>query len=113
MKYPIIKNKQNYYPKKPLCPVCKKRKIFETHTFVGISGGACLMDRKRKNGGPDPKMDGFWDVYYHDHKKTSDKGFLKIADDIQGGQFDFYFCSPKCLRAWLNKIVDDLEARIQ
>ncbi|MBI5653204.1 MAG: hypothetical protein HZC40_22575 [Chloroflexi bacterium] len=36
---------------------------------------------------------------------------IRIADLVDTGQFEFYFCSTDCLRAFLNYCVDDLERR--
>lgn len=119
MRYPIIKHKKSYYPTKPVCPVCKKKNAFTPHMFI-LSGGACLMNKKRDSGSPDDRMDGFLCVSPHsvydgktNHKyKFKKSSFIEIAKDIQGGQFEFNFCSTKCLRKWLNTIVDDLEKRM-
>lgn len=35
--------------------------------------------------------------------------FMRVADWTPGGQFEFYFCSTKCLRAFFNACVDGLE----
>ena len=38
---------------------------------------------------------------------------VHVADNCRGGQFDVYFCSTDCLRAFLNSCVDALELEVQ
>ena len=83
-----------------------------------LSAGALLIDRKNNDGGPSDNLDGFLDLTWHgahDGGEGKDKEIgtsLSIARDVQGGQFDIYFCSTNCLRAFLNHCVDELEKRI-
>ncbi len=79
------------------------------------------MDRKRKDGGPDDKLDGFFSFTWHG-AHTNEGGIgrdadmyetLQIAKDVRGGQFSLYFCSTKCLRIFLNHAVDNLEEKIK
>jgi len=78
-----------------------------------------LMDRKRENGGPDDRMDGFLALDWHGaHDGGQGRGRdiferIEIAKDVRGGQFDILFCSTKCLRAYLNFCVDALEKKIK
>lgn len=78
-----------------------------------------LMDRKRENGGPDDKMDGFLALSWHgahDQGKGKNRDIneqIEIAKNVRGGQFDQFCCSTKCLRAYLNYCVDKLEKKIK
>ena len=78
-----------------------------------------LMDRKRENGGPDNRMHGFLAIDWHgahDGGKGIDRDIyeiVEIAKEVRGGQFDLCFCSTKCLRAYLNFCVDELEKKIR
>jgi hypothetical protein len=38
---------------------------------------------------------------------------IDIADRVEIGQFDLYFCSTDCLRKFLNYCVDELEREIE
>ena len=84
-----------------------------------ITGGAVLMSRREKIGGPSNKMQGYLDLDWHGaHDGGSGKHresfvSLPIAKDVVGGQFDLMFCSTKCLRAFLNVAVDELERRMR
>lgn len=78
------------------------------------------MDRKRENGGIDDNLDGFFNIAWHGaHTKFGGNGespdiytSIDIAADVVGGQFELYFCSTKCMRAFLNKIIDMLEEKM-
>ena len=62
-------------------------------------------------------MDGFLHLSWHgahDGGEGKDReigAMVEIARDVRGGQFDLYFCSPKCLRSYLNYCVDVLEKK--
>lgn len=38
---------------------------------------------------------------------------INIADAVEEGQGNFFFCSTACMHTFLNKLVDDVEARIK
>ena len=84
-----------------------------------ICGGASLMNRRQRSGGPDPRLDGYLDFTWHGahdggagpHRDVYEN--LSVVRHVRGGQFDLMFCSTKCLRAFLNMLVDDLEHRIR
>ncbi len=77
------------------------------------------MNRKDDSGGPDDKMDGFLHIAFHgahDGGLGKDQGIgamVELARDVRGGQFDLYFCSTKCLRAYLNFCVDALDEKLK
>jgi hypothetical protein len=118
MRFPIIEGEKDHFPSRPRCPQCKKRKVFEPHSMAILSGGAMLMDRRRKNGGPDKRMDGFLRLDWHgahDSGVGHDReigGSIELVRDCRGGQFEMYFCSTPCLRAFLNSCVDALEEAV-
>ncbi len=49
LKLPIVKGKSSHWPKKPLCPICGKNKVFEPHSMAILAAGAMLMDRAKDN----------------------------------------------------------------
>ena len=83
-----------------------------------LSGGALLMDRKTDSGGMSDDLDGYLSLTWHgahDAGHGNNRNIFKtlyIAEDTRGGQFEIYFCSTQCLRAYLNFCVDQLEATI-
>ena len=73
------------------------------------------MDRNRKYGGPDDKMDAFLTMTWHGaHDKGTGKykgryDVVELARDVRGGQFEIFFCSTRCLRRFLSHAVNELE----
>jgi hypothetical protein len=118
MKFPLLKGKSKY-PTKNNCAWCKRSKVCEPHSFAVLDGGALLINRRTGDGGPDDRLDGFFDLTWHGaHKDEGGKGEYSdiiarvgIAKDVRGGQFEIYFCSTKCLREFLNHAVDKLEEK--
>ena len=119
LKFPLIKGKKWFFPSKPLCPWCRKKKVYEPHSMAVVGGGALLLDRSKKIGAPSERMEGFLDFSWHGaHDGGSGNGReiytrLEIIGDVTGGQFNLYFCSTACLRKFLNACVDELDRRIR
>jgi hypothetical protein len=117
--FPLIEGSASSYPSKALCPACRKGKVFEPNSFVVMSGGALLMNRRRRSGGPDASLDGFLDLVWHgahdcglgEHREVFFS--MPIVKEVRGGQFDLYFCSTRCLRRFLSMLVDALETRMK
>lgn len=61
-----------------------------------------------------PDLEGFLTLGYHGahEKKNSRSAHLSVAEAAQFGQFEFYFCTTKCLRSFFNACVDELERRL-
>lgn len=84
-----------------------------------LGGGALLMDRKGQSSIHDDRQLGFLHLTWHgahDQGVGGDRVMYKVVDianDCRGGQFDLYFCSTACLRAFLNSCVDALELEVQ
>jgi hypothetical protein len=118
MRFPIFQNDTAIFPKVARCPWCKKGKVFEPHSMAILEGGACLMNRRTACGGTDDRMDAFLQLTWHgahDHGIGDDRELytsVPVAEDCVGGQFELYFCSTKCLRAFLNSWVDELDKRV-
>ena len=116
--YPLIEGEENVFPEDFVCPICRAAKIGEPHTFVSLSGGAFLMDRKEDFGEPSDDMDGFLHVGWHgahdngegDHRETG--GHVSVVDNAISGQFGILVCSPACLRKMFDLWIDELETRI-
>lgn len=112
----MVRGRKSDFPTKPLCPVCREAKVLESHTFIVVSGGAYLMDRKKDWGGPSDKVDGYLYLTWHGahdggERPYRERGYsLRIADGVRGGQFDIYVCSPKCLRKMFREWIRQLEA---
>ncbi|MCD4781198.1 MAG: hypothetical protein K8S27_11725 [Candidatus Omnitrophica bacterium] len=118
----LVEGEQSNFPDKAICPWCKENKVFEPHSFAGIMGGALLTDENDKeSSGSSDRMSGFLDVFWHGAHKDEGglgihpdtEGHIMVANDVVGGQYSIYFCSPTCLRAFLNSCVDKLEQQIE
>lgn len=118
MKFPLIKKNEDAFPKNSICPICKKCKVYEPHSFVFIGGGALSLDEegdsKKSND-----MIGYFDFSWHGHhyknvhdNKKDNYFTMRIVEDSKQGQFGFYFCSTKCLRRFFNYLVDDFEKEL-
>jgi hypothetical protein len=84
-----------------------------------LNGGALIMSDDRESGSMDPRLDGFLSLIWHgahdggDGKHRGVFKMLRVADNCEGGQFEIYFCSTSCLRAYLNYCVDTLEMMVE
>jgi len=88
--------------------------------MVVLSAGALKRTgRNEYSGGGHADLAGTLSLFWHgahDSGEGMDRetGFMMpIVDHVKGGMFDLIFCSTKCLRAFLNTIVDDFEIRIR
>jgi len=85
-----------------------------------ISGGACvdytLFDEDRWHEEADKnfesKLSGFLHIGFHSNPDIFSVDHV-IVDDEQFGQFTIPFCSLKCLKEYLTKIIDELEKQYQ
>jgi hypothetical protein len=50
-------------------------------------------------------------VWHSNDPANYDDASVEIAELVNTGQFEFYFCSTACLRAFLKYCVDELDQR--
>lgn len=119
--FPVVRAERDAFPDEAICPCCKRAKVFEPHSFASLSGGALLIDDAEGGSAAIPgglRLQAYLDFLWHGaHEGGSgtDRDIhevLSVADRVEGGQYELYFCSASCLRAFLNAAVDSLEARI-
>ena len=118
--FPMLEGDSNKFSAEHTCAWCNQDKVSEPNSMAILTGGAMLVNRRTGNGGPDPRLDGYLDLFWHgahtedggqgDYPDISER--IVIASAVVGGQFDILFCSTKCLRAFLNHAVDQLEDKI-
>ena len=120
MKFPTVANSVSSFPNKAICPWCKKNKVFEPHSMAMLCGGSLLVKKGNSVSAPKGAVEGAWlDISWHGAhdgglgKDRDQNHRVCIAKNVQGGQFEIYFCSTKCLRAYLNSWVDQLERKIK
>ena len=118
MKFPIVQKKKSYHPKAPRCPQCRRRKVLEPHSMAIISGFTTFIRRPRPNTSVADlatSLDITWHGA-HDSGIGDDRDIfttVSLAEDCHDGKFQVYFCSTKCLRAFLNTWVDALETKVR
>ncbi len=126
-KFPVCSGKQNTLPRDTsamLCPWCKKQVVGEPNSFASLQGGCytelgdaiLLIDDSdnRKTIG-----DTFLTLWWHGAHDNGSGLYpgadvtLRIVDDVPKRNFRLYFCSPKCLRSFLNHALDRFEEMIE
>ena len=85
-----------------------------------MNGGAMeVVNAKTKSANMATGCIGFLDLVWHgahDEGTGADRETyvrVPLADWTPGGQFEFYFCSTRCLRDFLNACIDQLENKIR
>jgi hypothetical protein len=97
------------------CLTCDKKGCGEPNSFAFLMTGACLMDRRGKTGGPDERMEAYFNIGWHDAHdggrgaRHPERTYVSVLDDVPLGQADLQFCSTRCLRRFFNTIVDSIE----
>jgi hypothetical protein len=118
-KNPVLIGKIAIYPNKAVCPWCKKKKVFEPHTFVILSGGSLSKDSNKSYSAPTKELKGFLYLLWHGAHDSGegdkrDTGIIyPLANEVEGGYFNIYFCSVKCLREYLNYSLDEFENKVK
>ncbi len=86
---------------------------------MAILAGGALLKKSLRSAVPDSRLTGFLHLCWHGGHdggtgiQRNAHGMVDIVRDSRGGQFDLYFCSPRCLRGFLNVCVDQLEAEMR
>lgn len=98
-----------------ICPICGR--TFEDAGFAYFDAGAMHVHENGDSvvGKHKAKLKSSWSFGYH-YPACEHYGALvhmDIVDGYPGDNFTFYFCSMKCLRKWLNAILDDVEEHFQ
>lgn len=112
---PTMTERAPYYPTEGVCPWCGVNRVHEPNSMAILNGGALLMNGDRTCGEMDDRLDGFLSLIWHGAHNGGEGEFagggavVRVADNCRGGQFEIYFCSTGCLRAYLNHCVDKLE----
>jgi len=118
MNFPVVQKKKSHHPKSPRCPQCRRRKVLEPHSMAFISGSTTFIQRSRLNASV-ADLAASLDITWHgahDSGIGDDRDIftsVSLANDCRNGEFAVYFCSTKCLRAFLNTWVDALETKIR
>jgi hypothetical protein len=105
--YPLLKGKQSHFPIKDATGGCSFCKGASENGFVGFSAGALQAGPTPGTFFPLSNGIAWFDLF--DHGVTKHGRPLHVVTECSAGQFEFYFCSTKCMRSFFNKLVDDFE----
>src|SRR5262249_26606731 len=116
MKFPIQKGRGRSRAKGSAgtCLVCGRMGAHEPNGFAFLNGGA-LKKVGRRHATMSPDLEGFLSIGVHGghgRGKPQPSALVSVAEGVPLGQFEYYFCSTKCLRKFLNHCVDTLEQRL-
>jgi endogenous inhibitor of DNA gyrase (YacG/DUF329 family) len=110
MKFPIITESQVDIPIDGKCPCCGKTLSEANGEFVTLETGALLLDEAEDSIVSD-SLEGFATIVFHSDPKNIYVA-SSLVENAHGGQGEITLCSTQCLRALLNKWVDQLEVKI-
>jgi hypothetical protein len=118
IKLPVVQKGRVVFPDKPLCPWCRKQKVYEPHSMAILNAGA-MRQVGEEHYTMATDTAAFLSLTWHG-AHSGGQGQLpeiyasvEVAAQVASGQFDLYFCSTSCLRGFLNYCVDALEQQIE
>jgi len=112
--FPVVQDEKAMYPLGDVCLVCGVNPIGgEGHPMVIVNAGALVKVGDERYAISEDAI-AFFTLAWHAQGIPSSgrSASVDVADMVQGGQFDLYFCSTQCLRAFFNRCVDALEQKI-
>ena len=112
--YPLLSQEKTFLPRgEPwLCPQCGQKPVDGEPLPMILAGGAMQKTGPETYGMTPPDIYAFLHLDWHTH--TSEQyASLDVAALVAGGQFEIYFCSPACLRAFFNELMDEFEQRLE
>jgi len=113
--FPVAHGEKVMYPLGDVCPVCGINPIGgEGHPMAIVNAGALTRVGDDRYAISEDAI-AFFTLAWHAQGIPSSgrSASVDVADMVQGGQFDLYFCSTQCLRAFFNRCVDVLEQEIE
>lgn len=118
IKLPVVKGKQVVFPKNHICPWCRDKKLSDSPSMAILNAGAMRPTQPEcyemaKDDAAFMTLVWHGDATPANPRRHGEFATVDIADLVNTGQFDLYFCSTDCLRNFLNYCVDELERRIE
>jgi len=104
---PVVGSNETHYPKRALCPWCRKCKVLEPHSFALLSGGALSG------------IEGFLSLTWHgahdggEGRKRDVYVSVDVVRDSKDGRFELYFCSTVCLGRFFAACVERLDEKVE
>ena len=72
-----------------------------------------LLSKDRSTSVHSDRLEGFLRMGFHGKDvEMRDSTDATIVSDLVGGQFDLQWCSVVCMRAWLVRLLIELELRL-
>jgi len=98
------------------CPICGGN--FDNTGFAYFNAGAMHVKENGDSvvGKQKARLVSSWNIGYHYPEDCEYYGALVSMGIVSGfpnDGFVFYFCSIKCLRKWLDAVLDDVEEYLQ
>jgi len=89
------------------CACCKKSMKSD---FINVNGGALLQHPRNPHTSiSSRKLVEFLSINLHDDTNQNyDSAVIAQGDFDSFGQFEWYFCSKKCVREFFNKWLDKI-----
>jgi hypothetical protein len=120
IRLPLVSKTKSFVPRGVKCPWCGETSRLKQNSFAVLSGGALVKDKSGKFSIEDKRLTAWLNLDWQGGpadgktKQGADVGTgLALAWEVAGGQFNLNFCGTKCLRAFLNYCVDELERKVK
>lgn len=107
-----------------ICHYCGAEHVGAPNSFATLTGGGMLRKRRpfqrQERHIMSKRVLGFLAFQWHGaDREMGGSGehseidvYHPLLDPARNGQYEIYFCSTRCLRAFLNRCVDEFEWRI-
>lgn len=117
MKFPVVQKGESYFPTDSKCPMCQKalvkpEKVEQVVLTVGAMKKTGKGWDKGWSGLGNHDLGGILTICTHSHNSDMPGVSVDVVDLAGNGQADLVFCSTKCLRAFLNTVVDEVERKM-
>ena len=109
-RYPVLTSAgRGVFPSDRQCPACGAQ---FGKGFAYLSGGSLLLTDDNQNSIHTDQLKAFLHLGFHGtDPEMRDSADLMLAEDVLGGQFDLHWCSLRCMREWITRVLDDLEKK--
>ena len=114
IQYPVVSGEKVVHPLGDICPVCGVNQFGGEGRPMAVINAGALVEISPNEYASSEDATAFFTLAWHacGIPSSGRSASIEVAEWVQGGQFDLYFCSTKCLRAFFNRCVDALEAKI-
>ena len=108
--FKTLVGKAAHIPSSGECPACGMNVDVRQ---VVLNGGALQQSKGNPNSlYMSDSLSGFLSLSLHSHNFHDKSRQIDFAQDALNGQFELYFCSPKCVKDYLIAWVDEFEKHL-